>query len=252
MQRETILYLSQLFLPETNMLPICEPDFVRYLTDRGSADRLRTLLQNPDQIRASLANFSNEANGHWINTTSKRYIKQSVTSNALEDVGLSLVSPVGINDKRFTQDGHHSLGITYKNGNNQDVWFGTLSFSCGSDISFYNPSIDINFPQPFPVIVQLQGRKFSKDGGTLDEKNTYHLLSSLRWEQLLIDLMIMWAIKEGVPWLYILPASMNIHAYFAGQEKKERFGRRYDGTARHCGFKMQPNGLWGMTCMISI
>ena len=79
-----------------------------------------------------------------------------------------------------------------------------------------------------------------------NRKEARSLLQSFYWERLLVELNIDWAVKERVPQLFLLRAAMNGHYDSKKPNVAERLQKRYDGTAEICGFKMQPNGLWGL------
>lgn len=148
-------------------------------------------------------------------------------------------------DNGFYIDGVHGLGSGFrKNGDSKTIWLAILSFSPDWELQFYSSrlkEITLNMTEPLPVVIlQLQGRN-CLFGENKEEARS--LLGSFYWERLLVELMIDWAVKERVPQLFLLPATMN---KYNTSGSAERLRRRYDGTAEICGFEMQPNGLWGL------
>jgi hypothetical protein len=91
-----------------------------------------------------------------------------------------------------------------------------------------------------PVITQLQGPTYR------DLKSVEPVLKNLRWERILVNLISFWAQRVGFPCIYFTRGEYNI--YYNPTHKPElakRLTRRYNGTAKKCGFRRDPiTGLY--------
>lgn len=158
-------------------------------------------------------------------------------------------------------DGGDGLVLGFKPHDlDKTLWLAKLSFTRGlgfygflEDIGFYYQYTAPRFcakiedderrkfilREPLPVIVQLQGIK--------DSRQASYFLSRIEWEQLMVEIMIQRMNYLGAPFIYMLPSSLNVWMHLHPDlPLGERFKKRYDATARNCGFTMQSNGLWGL------
>lgn len=85
------------------------------------------------------------------------------------------------------------------------------------------------------IIVQLQGPTWSPI------KGEFHVLSDIRWEIILVELVVGWARMAGFPRVLLLPGENN-WSFTLGVDENSlprniRLLTRYNGTATRCGFK---------------
>lgn len=94
------------------------------------------------------------------------------------------------------------------------------------------------------LVAQIQGQKgLSRKG--LDE------LNKLKWERALLQTVVDWAQRAGLPRVLVAPSANNHwlnHAYCQQtkdelEDLKERLFLRYDVTARRCGFRQEAENL---------
>ncbi len=160
--------------------------------------------------------------------------------------------------RSFYQDGRHGLALMWKTTRSKNSsWLEVVSFSSSQRIKWYNrddnPLTHLTFPEPpAPVIVQIQGYPTGeKEVPNRIKTKILALQQNFFIDIALVELLIEWCVRNRLPTLYMLPASMN--KYLKGdlkegspeyEKRKKRFETRYDGVARHFGFTLQPNGLW--------
>lgn len=81
------------------------------------------------------------------------------------------------------------------------------------------------------IITQLQGPTFS------DSKGKVQVLPQLRWEVILVDLVVKWAKTTGFSRVYLLPGEFNKYYWTRNEKEREKLKLRYNVTAKRCGFK---------------
>lgn len=152
--------------------------------------------------------------------------------------------------RSFYQDGQYGLALMWKAKRRRNPsWLEVVSFYSSQQIKWYNTKLnDLTFPEPAPVIVQIQGYPTQEKQVPVKIKNKILALQQDFFIDIaLVELLIEWCVRNRLPTLYMLPASMN--KYWREdllENMKRRFETRYDGIARHFGFTLQSNGLWGL------
>lgn len=85
------------------------------------------------------------------------------------------------------------------------------------------------------IIVQLQGPTLTP------KKGEFQVLSDIRWEIILVELVVGWARVAGFPRVLLLPGENNWNFASGANEHRQprniRLLTRYNGTATRCGFK---------------
>jgi len=261
MSIESVLFLSSTFLPKSDLTKI-ETDALRI----GGYNQPRINLNNGQEVHSSIADFCQGIDSNGVNELIIHYLKSRAT---LPEGKFCISTPDldirnepwfsktsyyvffgdGNSPSGFFIDGSDSLILGFKSNPSPLIRLAALSFCRGLTMARRGSSEDI-LPQPFPTIVQLQVFRHTGEYSYLNEIAS-QALRALRWEKLLVDLLVEWAMQQQIPAVYILPSEMN--RYINERRSKpdfqdflQRIQIRYDGTARHCGFKMQPNGLWGL------
>lgn len=153
------------------------------------------------------------------------------------------------------------LGTAKKEGKTP-TWVGVIGIDMGEEIADYNNGTDgkgkyeglMNFKTRLPIIAQIQGPNgeytyWDASLSLADKKyNTaMYIFENYKWERALIALTQDWAILNGLPALYLLPASKN--RWLAAKNHEEKLRMRYDVSAQRSGFTMQPNGLYGISLL---
>lgn len=141
----------------------------------------------------------------------------------------------------------------------ETLWIGVAGIVLGNELDNYETAeLDLgkmSFPYKFPIIAQLQGS--SKDtyeqyegtsaSGKRKYKKAVEVLSSYKWERAMIDIVLEWAQRQRIPAVYMLPGNMNHWLYTLNSSEELRM--RYDVSAERMGFRMQPNGLYGISLL---
>ncbi len=199
-------------------------------------------LKDSTEVNESLVRYKDFINSNNINILVALHTKKGtllpggdfLLSDPFRETGDWMdYSQEGKLGGKFFVDGTFGFALGYRpSGVDYPVWLSITSFS-----EIYQKfNID-----NVPLILQLQGPSLS----THDNK-TYKLarflLESLRWESLLIRMTADWARATGFSSVYLLPAHMNRWV----QVSDSISGKiRYDGTAKHNGFKKDPTtGLY--------
>jgi len=146
----------------------------------------------------------------------------------------------------FYKDGKHSLFLGVKGEGDDPIWVGICGIRMTHDFKEYYNKLGSNShfkstSYKLPCVVQIQGKKslHSKEDKLLDLA-----VSSYKWERALAFFATEWARIEGFPAFYMLPAEKNA---WNNKIRESNFLLRYDVTARRLGFRMQENGLYGLS-----
>lgn len=173
--------------------------------------------------RNSVGEFVEQMQGEPINSLARSYLQGNHTLEGIEFICKS--ECFQFNDGQFAL----SLWVQKEDGK-IEVPICQTSFS---DLTFLSDSRGENFgKQPLPVIVQLQGRNLGVAGGSFNEPipsrkaeydTTKQVLEKIRWEPILVELGMIWAVKEGYPALYSLPARLNKYWRRFDEERCQAF-----------------------------
>ncbi len=225
-------------------MQVAEVDVLRgHFGDIKCPQILQDNLRARDYTRNSLTAFVNEMKGAPINDLAKSSLKNGRTL----DINFSCTFSTSA---LFVKDGRFPLSLwAHKGGYDTPVCM--VSFS---DLTYLSKARKQPFGrQPLPVIVQLQGRQLEETLGDASPAMqtqydiTKEVFENLRWERLLVELVMMWARKEGFPALYSLPAKFNGYWCDNDELRSQLFKLRYDVTLERMGFETQSNGLWGIS-----
>ena len=159
---------------------------------------------------------------------------------------------------RFYMDTDRGLALGVRGPRNRNtLWLGVAGIALGNELEGYeipdNVKGRMSFPYQFPVIAQLQGPDKHAYGyrstGAEKHKRAIEVLSRYKWERAMIDVVLEWAQEHGIAAAYMLPAELNHWWYASSLVREERLRMRYDVTAQRMGFRMQPNGLYGISLL---
>lgn len=224
-------------------MQIAEADVLRsHFRDIKCPQILQEDLPARDLIytRNSLNDFVNEMKGAPINDLARAHLKNGRTL----DINFSFQFSTAA---LFIKDGRFPLSL-WAHKDESDVPICVVSFS---DLTSLSKARKQPFGrQPLPVIVQLQGRHLEESLGASPARQaqcdiTKEVFKNLKWEHLMVELVKIWALKEGFPALYSQPAKLNKYWLDNDEARCQLFKLRYDVTLERMGFRMQPNGLWG-------
>ncbi len=221
-------------------------------------------------IDLSLHQFAECVSGEQITNFMTDYKKSGYSSNQstfflkqVRGMGYKTIEESGFG--QFYMDAGHSLVLGTGNEQGKKLWLAVVGIALGNELDLYDEFRHergrsplgkgrMNFQYQFPVITQLQrpgyaGYDSSKSNETeVKEKNenAAEIMSSFRWEKALIDLVLLWAQNQNIPAVYMLPGNLN---KWYRDEKEMQYKMRYDLTAQRSGFRMQPNGLYGISLL---
>lgn len=227
----------------------------------------RTSL-SPDETYHSLQEFSKNMSGTKLNELMTRYKKEGVPPNShqftlrnLYGKGTHIIEFGGYG--KFFMDSERGLALGIKNLKDKNtVWIGVAGIAIGKELDFYNrdaPEESIkglmNFTYQFPIITQLQGpgaKTYLDEYASANKhseaiyREAVKALGKYKWERALIDIVLEWAVSQKIPAVYLLPGNMQ---RWYPDEHKEAYDRRYDVSGQRMGFRMQPNGLYGISLL---
>lgn len=214
-----------------------------------------------ERAASTLVDFSNELSGPRLTEIMSFYRKEGRTSDSstffLKPILKKYSVSVGNEGwGRFYMDTHRGLALGVRSPRSRNtLWLGVAGIALGNELDEYNPEHNIrkgrmNFPYQFPVIAQLQGPdKFAyshRPNGDVRYRRALEVLNSYKWERAMIDIVLQWAQEQQAPAAYILPANLN---RWLTDRRADQFKMRYDVSAERTGFRMQPNGLYGISLL---
>jgi hypothetical protein len=212
-----------------------------------------------NSLNRSLFEFTDKFLGLDVTGFMREYKKD----NLLPDSNTFLLKPVlGNYDRTIEGKGWGSFYMDSPRGFalgirqpkiDQTLWIAITGISVGQELDSYDtehPGLEgkMNFPYPFPIITQLQGphRMETYPGDNLKREQANSALGKYRWEKALIGIVLEWAQAQGIPAVYLLPANKN---RWLLPEREEGLHMRYDVSAERMGFRIQPNGLYGISLL---
>lgn len=207
------------------------------------------------RLRRSLERFVQLRSGSWI----QEYMKSFQKKEAKENSYIFSVSFVGKNGKpeedeqsRFVMDTDQGLALGIRDDSGEKtIWIGVVGILYTKDTE-KNDSRGLyrGYPRNHPIIAQIQGAStysYSADEYKQEKpRKAKEALIQYKWERSLVGLVLEWANEEKLPAVYLLPSYKN-HWYREG--RKDAFHLRYDVSAQRIGFRMQPNGLYGISLL---
>lgn len=217
----------------------------------------------PLRAAESLADFSNDLSGPRLTEIMSFYRKEGLapdsTSFFLEPMLEARAVQIG-NDGwgRFYMDTNRGLALGVRGPRSREtLWIGVAGIALGNELDRYEMPGDragrMSFPYQFPVIAQLQGpNRYTYEpretpaSGSRKYKKAVEVLSKYKWERAMIDIVLEWAQQQRVPAVYMLPGKLN---HWASPRRAEQLRMRYDVSAERMGFRMQPNGLYGISLL---
>lgn len=169
----------------------------------------------------------------------------------------------------FYMDSNRGIALGIRDEDLGDnIWIAVAGITLGRELDSYIPLWEkdeevfrrngfgrMGFPYEFPTITLLQGphratyaERWSKN--TDRYSKAAQILRQYKWERAMIELTLEWAGLQGSPAVYLLPAALNrYNRRSSTPEEKERLRFRYDVSAERMGFRMQPNGLYGISLL---
>lgn len=212
---------------------------------------------SPFRFKHSLELFCDLMSGQRLAEFMDCYRKESA-----EDAFEFLIrKTTGRGDQTIGQKGMGSFYMDSDNGfvlgvrtDEEKLWVGAVGVVLGKELDIYdsfneNPESKdrMCFDYPFPVIVQIQGNTLSSYDENLDSyAKARKVQGAYKWERALIGLVLEWVYSQKVPAVYLLPSEKN--RWFRPY-RQSNFHLRYDVSAERMGFKMQPNGLYGLSLL---
>jgi hypothetical protein len=102
--------------------------------------------------------------------------------------------------------------------------------------------------EDFPLITRIQGVNPREYGGRImdnpEQRLRSEIMSSFRWEAVMVDVVKEWSKEAGFPALYLQPGEKNSAYLYNRMLSLKDAKRRYDGIARRCHFRMADNGYY--------
>jgi hypothetical protein len=213
-----------------------------------------------NSLNRSLFEFTHDISGQHLTDFMLHYKKDGLPSDSYT---FQLKPVLGSCDRIVETEGWGSFYMDSPRGfalgirepaASRTLWIATTGISVGQELNFYDP-VDrqslkdkMDFPYPFPIITQLQGpgKVDTYLGDALKREQANRALGKYRWEKALIGIVLEWAQTQGIPAVYLLPANKN---HWLLPEREESLHIRYNVSAERMGFRMQPNGLYGISLL---
>lgn len=207
------------------------------------------------RLRRSLERFAELRSGSWM----QKYMKSFQKKGNKENSYTFSVSPVDNKgypeekgQRRFVMDTDQGLALGIKDDSREEtMWAGVIGILYIKDtVKAVSQDPYGEYPRNHPIIAQIQGANtyfYSDDEREQEEpRKVKEALAQYKWERALIGLVLEWVHAEKLPAVYLLPGYKN-HSYVEG--RKDAFRLRYDVSAQRMGFRMQPNGLYGISLL---
>ena len=216
-------------------------------------DPSETMTQT--RLRHSLEKFAQLRSGSWMQEHMKSFQKKDNKENNYT-FSVSPVDNKGYPEekgqRRFVMDTDQGLALGIRDDSRGKVMWSSVVGILYIEDTVRAVSQDPygEYPRNHPIIIQVQGANtyfYSNDEREQEEpRRTKEALAQYKWERALIGIILEWAHAEKLPTVYLLPGYKN-HWYTEG--RKEAFRLRYDVSAQRMGFRMQPNGLYGISLL---
>ncbi|GEM_PF-2705591 len=220
-----------------------------------------------DRASETLLKFTDAMSGEKLEAFMEQFRKAGTPPNSHR----FLIRPVlgrfnqDLQDGRFYMDAQRGIALGVEDTglrSNNPTWIAVAGFAIGNELDSY-VSLGatqeqnrigfgrMDFLHQFPVIVQFQGPKDRKtyNGDYSKYKQAVNVLKEFKWERAMIDLVLEWAFISGIPAAYLLPSDKNRYLNLIDSEAKDRLRLRFDTSAQRMGFRMQPNGLYGISLL---